>query len=335
MKNAICVALALMLVIGFSGCKKNSADNGDDSDPVLLAYLPSILSMRVYDVTNPASPAEVGSVYVENSARGVAVKGNYAYVTNYNEATFIAIDVSDYENPQIAGSCDLPETGYRIEISGDYAYVACMNSGLRIIDIGDPDSPIDIGGYDTPGYCIGIDVSGDYAYLVDDDAFRIIDVSDRYSPTEVGVWTGVGPLGAMNSVVVDGGYAYVTDMDHIVRVFDISDPGAPVLTGTETVDGGPVDVYMSGGTLYLVAWSDTWVNGGIHAFSIGDGTAYEVGDYTPARFSANNLVVRGSYAYVSSALGLIIVDIGNPNQMSEVAFIEPDFGFNDIALQSR
>lgn len=336
MKKSILLILVLLLMFSLNSCKKKSVDNNDDSDTVLLAYLPSILSVRIYDITNPETPAEVGSVYVANSARGVAVKNNYAYVTNYNEPTFITIDATDYENPQIAGSCTLPELGYRIEIVGNYAYVACTYSGLSIIDISEPESPVVVGGYDTPGYCTGIDIWGDYAYIAEDEAFRIIDVSNKTSPTEVGSWTGIGTLGSLNSVAVDGNYAYLTDMDHTVRAFDISDPESPELVGQETVGGGPVDVYLTGGILYMVDWADTWVNGGIHAFDVGgDADPYELGNYTPARFSANNLVVRDGYAYISSALGLIIIDISNSADMTEVAFLEPDFGFNDIAVQSR
>ena len=335
MKKIILLFLFSLLVINFMSCKSNGTDNDDDSDPVLLAYMTSILSVRIYDVTNPASPAEVGSVYVANSARGIAVKGNYAYVTNYNEATFIAIDATDYENPIIAGSCNLPDLGYRIEISGNYAYVACTYSGLQIINISSPGAPVLVGGYDTPNYCTGIDVVGDYAYLAEDEAFRIIDISDKSAPSEVGVWTGVGSLGSLNSVVVAGDYAYVSDIDHTVRAFDINDPESPEMAGSETVGGGPVDVYMSGGILYMVDWADTWVNGGIHAFSVDGYNLYEMGDYTPARFSANNLVVIGNYAYISSAVGFIIIDISNTASMSEVVFLEPDYGFNDIALQSR
>jgi len=333
LKNLFLFAMILVLAFTFISCE--GTDNNDDPDPVLLAYMPSILAVRIFDVTNPTAPAEVGSVYVANSARGIAVKDNYAYTTNYNEATFIAIDATDYKNPIIAGSCNLPDLGYRIKISGYYAYVACTNAGLQIIDISTPGAPSVVGSYDTPDYCTGVDVVGDYAYLADDHAFRIIDISDKHAPTEVGSWAGLGPMGSLNSVVVAGEYAYVSDIDHTVRAFDISDPESPEMAGSETVGGNPVDVYMSGGTLYMVDWAETWVNGGIHAFSVDGSYISEIGDYTPSRFSANNLVVSGNYAYISSSVGFIIIDISNPTDMTEVVFLEPDFGFNDIALQWR
>lgn len=76
--------------------------------------------MLVYDVSNPSRPQPIG-VYLWSGASGVAVDGDYAYLT--------------------AG--DWPWEGPARPATG--------NSGLRVLDISAPDAPVLLGAYNTPG----------------------------------------------------------------------------------------------------------------------------------------------------------------------------------------
>jgi len=41
--------------------------------------------LRIYDISNPASPVNVGHIDNGNSGRGICVQGNYAYLANYSD----------------------------------------------------------------------------------------------------------------------------------------------------------------------------------------------------------------------------------------------------------
>jgi len=58
--------------------------------------------LEVIDVLNPSSPLGVGYYALQDNAKGVYVKGNYAYVTYLNE--LLAINISNPSTPTLAAS---------------------------------------------------------------------------------------------------------------------------------------------------------------------------------------------------------------------------------------
>ena len=333
MKNVIRMLVIALILIAFfaAGCK--NSDNSDNPNSVLLAYTTCYGGLRIINIDNPVVPVEEAYCPVDGSTRGVAVSGNYAYATNYNNATFHVIDVADYKNPTVVGTCALPEAALTVTISGYYAYVADCYSGLRIIDISTPTAPNEIGHYDTPGYTEGVCVVGDYAYLADESAFRIIDISDRHAPVELGSFGASG----MVSVAMDGDHAYVSTMDELgtVRVIDVSDPESPTQIGVIEIGADAIDIDVHDGYLFVVDWGGTYFNGGIHILTTGDATPYEVGSYTPMAFNAQAVVANGGCAYVASTNGLRVIDIENPLNPQEIGFLAIEVGTWDIAVQQR
>jgi len=320
------------------GCS-DEGDEPDSTNSLLLAYLPSYDTLRIVNINNPAVPVEEGKIHTAGRLRTVAVSGNYAYAADYNDGTFYVFDVMNHKTPTLVGTCTMPEAAINITVSGYYAFVSDCESGLRIIDISTPAAPNEVGYYNDSNYTCACYVDGDTVYVAADDAFLILDITDRHSPVLVGSWTGVGPLSSLNSVVVDGDYAYVSDIDHAIRVIDISNPEVPEQASSEYIGGNPIDVRMSGGTLYLLDWS-AWVGytvfGGVHVLTVSGGwTPYEEGSYTPMGFDGQALQVRGNYAYVATLDGLKILNIANPLDITQVGILEYPSGSWDIAIQYR
>ena len=84
--------------------------------------------MRIINISNPASPTEVGFYDTPGALRGVAVSGSYAYVADYNSGLRI-IDISNPASPTEVGFCDTPGECLGVAVSGSYAYVA--DTGAR------------------------------------------------------------------------------------------------------------------------------------------------------------------------------------------------------------
>ena len=90
------------------------------------AYVGGPDSLRVVDVSNPASPAVLGSVPGE--VADVHVVGNVAYLAGPGGLRIV--DVGDAAHPVVRGSYDLPllanamsQTATSIQMAGGYAYV--------------------------------------------------------------------------------------------------------------------------------------------------------------------------------------------------------------------
>ena len=86
---------------------------------------------QVVDISEPESPAIVGSVNTPGYARDVAVSGDYAYVTDF-DYNLLVIDISVPSTPTIIASVEEPKVAWSVIASGNYIYVADYDAGLII-----------------------------------------------------------------------------------------------------------------------------------------------------------------------------------------------------------
>jgi len=120
--------------------------------------------IRVYDVSKPEKPAEIGFMPVEGVGphRIWYVGGRYAYASihfaDFTDHILAIIDMSDPRKPHVVGRCWLPgmwrgggETpiwgaGRRYAlhhalVAGNLAFGAWRDGGLTVVDVGDPEKP--------------------------------------------------------------------------------------------------------------------------------------------------------------------------------------------------
>ncbi len=116
----------------------------------------------------------LGQTTLAHSPQRLVVRGNYAYVTNYDAMKLDIIDVTDPAAPSVASSVALPCYALPIAVTADNAYVGCYQSthGIATIDITHPAAPAITGYTGTPA---GPDVqdlllSGTRLYAVSGDA---------------------------------------------------------------------------------------------------------------------------------------------------------------------
>ena len=146
------VEMSLVAMLA-GGVPQDVAIDGD------YAYVAAQGALSILDISNPASPVQVGFFDTPGSAEGVAVSGSYVYVADW-DAGLRVIDMSDPTAPVEVGS--LSTSGYAsgVTVSGGYAYVADHGAGLSVIDVSDPRNPTEVGQYDTAGSTTYIAVSG-------------------------------------------------------------------------------------------------------------------------------------------------------------------------------
>jgi len=101
-------------------------------------YAGSIFIVDVSDKTAPTLAGSYSAVSVRGAA-GVAVSGDYAYVTD--GGGILIVDVSNKSAPMLAGRCDTAGTAHDAAVSGDYAYVADGPNGLVVMRTGTDTTP--------------------------------------------------------------------------------------------------------------------------------------------------------------------------------------------------
>lgn|GEM_PF-2354336 len=276
---------------------------------VLIIPLPTIGSARAACIDYSLHPHWISKVATSSGAWGVAVRGDYAYLTT--NTAFEVIDVSNPNRPAIVGTVRLPASGGDIVIRGIYAYVADFTNGLLVIDVRDPQNPTIAGGISTYGYAIGLFTVGEYLYVstaagsAHDSRLQIFSVaSDPTTPALIGM-TAIPDWGW--DVVVDGTTAYVAASSAGLAIVDVSDPEDPGILGVANTPG-----YAQG-----VAYSEGRV-------TMADGDWMEVVDVQNPEHArilgrlgmpslAYSVVVRDNFAcFADYEAGLQIVSISDP-----------------------
>ncbi len=255
-------------------------------------------SLRIIDISNPASPIAIGFYDASYGIFDLDVEGGYAYLAAGSEGLRV-IDISDTAIPYEVGHyiCYDPlcpfDYAIGVKVVGNFVYIATNTDGVIVIlNISNPTAPQLIGFYDTPGVGTGLDVQGNLVYFADYYyALRIIDTSDRVWPKEIGYWNAPGaPIG----VTVSGNYAYVADGYDGLRIVDVSNPAAP----TEVGYYNPPSYAASHVT---VAGKYAYVNGypGLRIVDISNPTSpTEVGAYGYG--GGSDVAVVGNLAYLAN-----------------------------------
>jgi len=95
-----------------------------------LAYVLTGGNLLVFDVTNPASPALLGSRDLSGQASHISAAGSFAYVADEDLLVF---DCNDPSSPHLRGSYSTPSSAIDVFVSGPLAYVADFWSGLWVL----------------------------------------------------------------------------------------------------------------------------------------------------------------------------------------------------------
>jgi hypothetical protein len=221
-------------------------------------------NLVIYNVANPASPVQVGSISTGAGSSPIAVSvfGNYAYVVNNGNNT---IGIYNVSNPSIncstscatatiaTGGGTSPDAIYA---SGSYAYVVENGTNtVAVFNIANPLNPIEIATVSTGAGTSpdAVYVQGNYLYEVNyiGGTMEIFNVSNPYSPTAMGsVITGSG--GLPDSVYVSGTYAYVSNGNtNSLAIVNVSNAMTPALVDTLPTGSAPQQVFVQGHYVYL------------------------------------------------------------------------------------
>jgi hypothetical protein len=274
--------------------------------------------VQLVDVANPAAPTILGTIDTPDTAKAVAVSGNYAFVADGSAVLGIDLNLTP---PAIVGS--LAMTASALAVEGTRLYVL-DGLQMKIVDVANPAAPV-LRSTSNAFAAQGVAAAGSFAFLasaevdpaVNKGGLYVLDVSVPTTPRVLANIVGghdnlgVGVVGSIG-VVAGNGLG--------LKVVDVATPAEPRVIGS--LAGTIVAATMAGQYAYIIVIVPG--NPGRIDLAIVDLRAPSspviAGRVTVA---GSNLAVDGSFAYVTAGgTGLQIVDISSPTAPRIVATLD-------------
>jgi hypothetical protein len=239
--------------------------------------------VKVVDISDPGTPALLGSVYTNGGSWHLVPFGSNTYTSNSHIGLYI-VDISVDDDPVISTLRDTTGTVFETAVQGDILYAADDANGLHVFDVSDSAHITEITTfpfvweYDAV-VSIAVSVEDDLAavaasqtgpehpYWPQDPSFAVlhlVDVSDPSSPAEYDTNPALpepqgidlsSPSAGVQTVDLLQGFAFVVthnDTSGRLDVYDVSQPSVPFLAGTVTIPYA-TDVSISGRYAYVTA----------------------------------------------------------------------------------
>lgn len=269
-----------------------------------LAYLATgnDYGVRIVDVSNPRAVPLRASVGL--SAQAVAAAGSLAYVLGGGSLHVVDASV---EPPAVLGA--LPLAGNGVAASGSYAFVTAGSAGLQVVDCTDPSAPTLLSNVPVPVWTIA--ASGARVYAAGNHIVHVIDVTNPAAPSVLGSL----PLASdVTDLAVEREHLFAALLSASwygsLAILDVSDPTQPTLVGSlADPTWFACSVAAAGGRAYLAGYMVP----GLTVIDASNPSAPSIVASVELREVANDVAVRGGYAYVAAeAASLLVIDVAGP-----------------------
>ena len=284
--------------------------------PILVVADGNVTSgddVRLYDVSDPATPTALGSVEANGFATFAEVvyygSVGVAFVTG--AAGLIAIDLASPESPTVLDVIPLGSTTYEVVIDrpADRAYVNGL-AGARAIDISDPADLTEVAAYNFGGQGLTIAAEPEAGLVYAGDRFgglRVLDAAtlDELYRIENG---GFAHKPFFGEVQPEGGRRlYVTDLAGRLRTFDVSPANevTEVLEARIAVPTNTQEVVVAGDVAFVTHAA------GLSVFDVSSVPYTQLADV--ATQQSYGLALQDDVLYVANGFGgLLVLDVSDP-----------------------
>ena len=155
----------------------------------------------IYDVSDPTSPAFVGSYLVNATVNRIYVSGNYAFLAvSNNSSEFQVLNISNKSAPTLAANINLSgsQAATSFAVSGTVLYVG-RNSGsspeVYAINIANPSSPTLLGGINLTGNILDLGIYSTRLYAASTNnsgEMAIVNISNPSSLSLLSLYNAAG-----------------------------------------------------------------------------------------------------------------------------------------------
>ncbi|MGD2252165.1 MAG: PKD domain-containing protein [Anaerolineales bacterium] len=276
-------------------------------------------SLLTFDITDPALPQLVDRYDHPHPSRfrHMTLHEGLLYINDYNYGVRV-FDTSDPAKPILASGTLTAAEGHYAWVNDveTHAFMSQTFGGtIYALDIRNPSSPIKVGSFWDGEWSEKSEFTGrgDFLYVPTAFGVNIIDASDPSQMAKIGTFPETYHVSVVNTFEE---YAFVLtanshagsahDAQQYLRVYDISNPAAPVLlNGANPVDLGSrhMEVYAQGNLVYVTA------PGSLKIFDVTNPAVPAlIGELTDARLQVSTLNypkpmrVRNGYAYITNGM---------------------------------
>ena len=270
------------------------------------------LSVTPSQVSDPYAPQVIGSFNTSGNAWEVVTDpdNERVFVADYDGGVLV-VDVSDPTNPHYTSYVSAAAvTG--VDFDGTYVYAA-GSAGLLIIN---PDGPSGAQLIKQVNFSDALDVCvvGNWVYVSNFGSQILpVDVTDPANPVQYSTVTSGQSGYGMDA---ENGYLYVATNEK-PRVFDLSDPSAPVNTGADFGANYSYEIDAVGDRLYVTYWFNNRFS--IYTLSDPAQPSY-IGSWTSnSGQDASDLVMFNGYLYFGTNYHHIeVLNVNNPSNIFEL-----------------
>lgn len=303
----------------FSPSKHSQNSNISITSLIFIIFISLIVFTQITEIRADTTEwwkeeALVGSYSDGGDPMNVVVRGNYAYMAEWNEGLEI-LDITNLTHPIEIAQLNVG-VAVNLALSENCAFLATSNRGIQIVNISTPSQPTLLTHYDEAGNYHDIKIVGHYAYALEYyEGLQILDISDPEHPSAVGQYYG-GEFGYGLDIV--DSYAYLANNLAGFLVIDISDPTNPTQVGEYTTNGQEIDVTIAGHYAYV---ADGWK--GLKILDVHDPAhILKLGEISEGEL-CNDIQVSGNYAFMAYVdVGVKVFDIRDPTSPFKAAQYE-------------
>ena len=285
--------------------------------------------LRVFDVSNPMDPIELGRFEIGGLVQDFAIFGEEAKISSGLLGT-ATVDLSRLAQRPILGSIETGGDAMDIAALGSQVIVADGMAGLAVYDIADPANPVQTHRLDLGRECRVVVSEGDLVVVAHPDGVTIIDYSNTTAPM---VLATIPADDYLAGVTIDGDRLALANWQDGARLFDISHPTNP----TELV---AITTPLSIRTVRHVVYNGHWLyviddTKGMLVYDISDPVFPEFEVYDNRVRDATQVELVGGFLYVSSHYDdLTIFDCADPSKPRRIEIVDaPDTDITAFAVR--
>ncbi|MFH1676246.1 MAG: hypothetical protein ABIC40_04395 [bacterium] len=292
--------------------------------------------LTVCDVTNPSTPALVGSVKLLSDGTDLAISDDTLYIIP-RDAGLQIFDVSIPQTPAYISHLHVLNSPYAIVPRDNYLIAAEIGSGFygafKTVDISDPANTHVVAEYYPPVKPTMLSQCGDMLASAGFKSWMLLDASDPLDLKPYYIKTEgdyLGEIGLWNDAL----YVYENIVGYPVRIYDVSNPYLPHYEGTIAASHQVRDFTFIGDIMYVV------VGATIEVYSLLDPfNPNYLGSYGSPLTGYGESEIIGNKLYIGGYDFLEIADISTPSApvfLGSEAIPNPGgFGYDFITVEGQ
>lgn len=288
-------------------------------DDLLYAF-DNNLGLMIFDMANLPSFNLLSTTYIDDNGAEIDIENDILAVT-LTYGGFALYDISNPSAPDSLGMfyADMPNR--QVILKDGYAF-HCCGSAFNIFDITNPNEMTLLSSIGLSGTALSTDYWNNHIYVTaPSESITILDITNPQNVVKV---SEIEKVNASYEVHVKDNLLFRGNFNQIM-VYDVTEPSNPVYLNSFLTATNP-DNTLKHNNLLFVSYSEN-----LEVFDISDIMSPNLlGDYPYV--GTYDMVAEGNILYLVNTSGVLILDISDPSNISQLSSTQ-NFFSKSLALK--